>query len=53
MDTRWLLTEKQHISGSLPGLPTPIKSLLASRGISSLEELQLFLNPPHKLPHDL
>jgi len=52
MDTRWVLTEKQHISGSLPGLPTPIKSLLASRGISSLEELQLFLNPPHKLPHD-
>ena len=52
MDTRWVLTENRHISGTLPGLPTPIKSLLASRGISSLEEIQLFLNPPHKLPYD-
>ena len=52
MDTRWVLIENQHIIHDLPGLPTPIRSLLVSRGISSLEELQLFLHPPHKLPYD-
>ena len=52
MDTRWVLAETEHVGNDLIGLPKPIKSVLISRDICSMADLEQFLNPPHKLPYD-
>ena len=52
MDTRWVLAEAEHVGNDLTGLPRPIKSVLISRDICSMADLEQFLNPPHKLPYD-
>ena len=52
MDTRWVLTETEYVGADLTGLPKPIESILISRGICSLANLEQFLTPPHELPYD-
>ncbi|MFQ6028134.1 MAG: single-stranded-DNA-specific exonuclease RecJ [Dehalococcoidia bacterium] len=49
---QWQLAETSQSHTLPPDLSPMAARVLLARGISSAEQLQFFLEPPHRLPHD-
>lgn len=48
----WALASPQDTSQLPADVPSPIAAVLAGRGVTTAEELAVFLDPPHHLPHN-